>query len=315
MNLKTIKYLLLLLLFNNFLFPSTISIVGKVLDSKTQSPISNVNIFIKNNQIGTTTNKNGYFNLELNKSKNSNDLILTIQMIGYEKKDILIDLSKNAIDLGLIFIKSKAIELKTIDIHSHKHSSKQISDIIIEGNELNKNLKSNIASTLANQPNIGINSFGSVTSKPALRGFSGDRFLLTKDGIETGDLSQSSIDHAIALDMTEVQQIEIIRGPKSLIYGPNTIGGVVNTSLLGNPTIRVNKLYQKYLFGTESFNNAVYGNIMFYIPIKNNQINLFFSNRNTDNESSPIGELDNTKSNTTNYKIGYTNYNKNGYIN
>ena len=51
-----------------------------------------------------------------------------------------------------------------------------------------------------------------MTSKPSLRGFSGDRFLLTKDGDETGDLAQSSIDHVITLDMTEVQNIELIRG-------------------------------------------------------------------------------------------------------
>ena len=69
--------------------------------------------------------------------------------------------------------------------------------------------------------------------------------MLTKDGSETGDLSQSSIDHAIAIDMSEVSQIDIIRGPKSLIYGPNAIGGVVNTTMSGNPKIRVDKFSSK----------------------------------------------------------------------
>ena len=59
--------------------------------------------------------------------------------------------------------------------------------------------------------NIGVNSFGTVTSKPVLRGYSGDRLLLTKDESETGDLSRSSIDHVIAIDMAEVNEIEIIR--------------------------------------------------------------------------------------------------------
>ena len=44
-----------------------------------------------------------------------------------------------------------------------------------------------------------------------MRGYSGDRLLITKDGSETGDLSKSSIDHVIALDMTDVIEIEIIR--------------------------------------------------------------------------------------------------------
>ncbi len=314
MKIKTIRYIIILLLLNTFLFSSTISISGQVADKKTKINLSNVNVFIKNTDFGTITNKNGYFNFNLIRPK-ENNLKLTIQMIGYEKKEISLDLSKNNIDLGEIFLKVKAIELETIDIHSHNKPSNQISDIIIEGHELNKSLKGNIASTLAHHPNIGINAFGSVTSKPSLRGFSGDRFLLTKDGIGTGDLSQSSIDHAISLDMTEVNQIEIIRGPKSLVYGPNAIGGVVNTKLLGSPTLRVYKFHQKYLIGSESFNNARYGNLMFYIPMKNNQLNLFYSKRNTQEETTPIGRLENTKSNINNYKLGFTNYNQYNYVN
>ena len=82
-----------------------------------------------------------------------------------------------------------------------------ISDISLSGQTLNDNLTGNIATTLSNQPNIGMNSFGVVTSKPVLRGYSGDRFLLIKDGNKTGDLSQSSIDHIITLDMSEVNEV------------------------------------------------------------------------------------------------------------
>ena len=227
----------------------------------------------------------------------------------------MINSSNKNINLDTILMKEKIIELESIDIYSNNNTSNQISDVIITGAELNESLKGNIAATLANHPNIGINSFGSVTSKPALRGFSGDRFLLTKDGIETGDLSQSSIDHAIALDMSEVNQIEIIRGPKSLIFGPNAIGGVVNTKLYGHPSTRADKFYQKYIFGSESFNRAIYGNFMLYLPVKNNQINLFLSDRQTKNETTPIGILENTKSKITNYKLGFTHYIKNNYLN
>ena len=197
----------------------------------------------------------------------------------------------------------------------HDHGSSQISDIIVSGMELKENLKGNIASTVSNQPNIGINSMGYVTSKPVLRGFSGDRFLLTKDGSETGDLSQSAIDHVITLDMTEVNDIEIIRGPRSLLYGPNAIGGVMNTTIAGNPKFRVNRVSSKIALGSESFNQGLYGNIFFYIPIKNNQLNISLNNRVNDNQGSPIGVLDNTASNTKNYKLGFTSYMRNKYLN
>ena len=51
------------------------------------------------------------------------------------------------------------------------------------------------------------------------------------------------------------------------------------------------------------------------MPIKNNQLNIYLNNRQTDNQTSPIGTLVNTHSMTSNYKIGFTNYQKLGYIN
>ena len=314
MLINYIKHLYLLIVFQSFLFSLTSTISGTVLDFETQEPIKDVSVFIKSHSIGAKTDYSGYFFL-LTQNIKQKQILLNIKMIGYEEKVVSVDLLSGVIDLGLIFINKKPIELEPLDIHSHKSQSSQISDIIISDKELNENLKGNIANTLSSYPNIGINCFGSVVSKPSLRGFSGDRFLLTKDGVETGDLSQSSIDHVITLDMSEVTQIEIIRGPRSLVYGLNAIGGIVNTSLIGSPDIRVNQLYQKLSIGGESYNNGIYGNMMFYIPFKNNQVNIFLSNRNTGNEISSIGELPNTNSNVLNYKFGFTNYQKKSYIN
>ena len=322
MNIKFFKNLLLLIIFQGLLFSSVYNIYGEVLDSNTKKPIQNVNIYIKNETIGTVTDKDGLFNLSLN-NLFTNSFNLTIQAIGYENVEIPIELSSNRIDIGVVLLKTKSLKLESVHIHSHKNSSEQISNIVIGGQELNESLKGNIATTLSKHPNIGINAFGAVTSKPSLRGFSGDRFLLTKDGIETGDLSQSSIDHVITLDMGEVSQIEIIRGPKSLIYGPNAIGGVINTTIAGNPKTKVDLFSTKIILGSESYNRnnfslynqGLYGNLLFYIPFRNNQLNLSINNRTTQNQTSPIGMLENTNSKTENYKIGFTHYNNFDYIN
>ena len=310
-----LKYLIATIMLQGILLPEAYNIVGTVLDLDTQKPISNGTVFVKKYDQGTSTDENGYFQLIVNGNLQETTN-LYIKMLGYEEKLILVNFNDSVIDLGKIYLTSKLIEVKASEIHSHDNPSKQISDISITGSELNENLKSNIAMTLANYPNIGINSYGSITSKPAVRGFSGDRFLLTKDGAETGDLSQSAIDHVIALDMTQVENIEIIRGPKSLIFGANAIGGVVNTKLIGHPKIRVNKIHQKYFIGTESYNSGIYGNMMLYIPVlNNNQLNFFISDRKTENEVTAIEELNNTQSHIANYKFGFTNYNKKGYIN
>ena len=61
------------------------------------------------------------------------------------------------------------------------------------------------------------------------------------------------------------------------MYGPNTIGGVINATMLGNPKVRVDKFSTKILFGSESFsktgfslyNQGLYSGLFFYVPIKN----------------------------------------------
>ena len=297
-----------------FLWSQSYSISGRVLDLKDQKPISSVNIYVKNSDIGTISDENGFFILYLN-NQDSDSIDLHIKIIGYKEEALQLSLLKSRIDIGAIYLKNKSVELESTHIHSHTNKSNQISDISLSGQRLNDNLTGNIATTLFRQPNIGVQSFGNVTSKPVLRGYSGDRFLLTKDGNKMGDLSQTSIDHAIALDMTEVAEIKIIRGPKSLIYGSNAIGGVISTSIIGNPKLRADQFLKKFLIGAESFNKALYGNIILYIPLQNNQLNVLLSNRNTKNQSSPIGELENTYSETSNYKLGFTRYNQGGYIN
>jgi iron complex outermembrane receptor protein len=81
---------------------------------------------------------------------------------------------------------------------------------------------------LDTEAGVAKRSFGPGTSRPVVRGFDGDRVLVLQDGIRTGTLSSQSGDHGEPVDATALERVEVVRGPATLLYGSNAIGGVVN---------------------------------------------------------------------------------------
>ena len=79
-------------------------------------------------------------------------------------------------------------------------------------------------------------SFGPAPARPVIRGLDGDRVLILQDGQRMGDLSSQSGDHGVAINPASAQRIEVVRGPATLLYGANAIGGLVNVITNDIPT-------------------------------------------------------------------------------
>ena len=94
--------------------------------------------------------------------------------------------------------------------------------------DLATNPQDTIGNLLEHEPGIAKRSFGPGTSRPIIRGFDGDRVLVMQDGVRTGDLSAQSGDHGVSIDPASLERLEVVRGPATLLYGSNAIGGVVN---------------------------------------------------------------------------------------
>ncbi|RJG54817.1 TonB-dependent receptor [Sphingobium terrigena] len=99
---------------------------------------------------------------------------------------------------------------------------------VVTGEELTRNMRSTIGETLARQPGVSATSFGPNASRPILRGFQGERVRILTDGIGSFDVSNTSVDHAVAINPLTADRIEVLRGPAALLYGSSAIGGVVN---------------------------------------------------------------------------------------
>ena len=85
-----------------------------------------------------------------------------------------------------------------------------------------------IGEALENEPGLAKRGFGPGPSRPVVRGFDGDRVLVTQDGTTTGSLGSQSGDHAEPIDVLSLERIEVVKGPATLLYGSSAIGGVVN---------------------------------------------------------------------------------------
>jgi iron complex outermembrane recepter protein len=94
--------------------------------------------------------------------------------------------------------------------------------------ELVSQMTGSLGSLLRDQAGVSERSFGPGSSRPIIRGFDGDRVLIMRDGIRTGDLSSQSGDHGLTIDPAGLERVEVVKGPATLLYGSNAIGGVVN---------------------------------------------------------------------------------------
>ena len=107
---------------------------------------------------------------------------------------------------------------------------------VLAGQELAKQLGSSLGQTLENEAGVTSRSFGPAPARPVIRGLDGDRVLILQDGQRMGDLSSQSGDHGVAINPVSAQRIEVVRGPATLLYGANAIGGLVNVITNDIPT-------------------------------------------------------------------------------
>jgi iron complex outermembrane receptor protein len=99
---------------------------------------------------------------------------------------------------------------------------------VLSGQELTKQLETSLGATLERQPGVASRSLGPAPARPVIRGLDGDRVLILQDGQRLGDVSSQSGDHGVSVNPASASSIEVVRGPATLLYGANAIGGLVN---------------------------------------------------------------------------------------
>ncbi|MFV5494894.1 zinc piracy TonB-dependent receptor ZnuD [Acinetobacter towneri] len=134
---------------------------------------------------------------------------------------------------------SSSTQLETIQLQAHPlvqtAADFAVADHVIDQKTLAER-STTIGDTMADELGVYSNQYGSGSSRPVIRGQDGPRVKVLQHASETADVSTLSPDHAITVDPILAKQVEIIRGPSTLLYGAGTVGGLVNVTDQKIPT-------------------------------------------------------------------------------
>ena len=98
------------------------------------------------------------------------------------------------------------------------------------------------ADKLADLPGVAVRANGSAPNRPVLRGLSDNRVLVLENGLRMGDIATYDPAHATPVEAIGISQVDVVRGPATILYGPSTIGGLVNVITGVVPTVSTRKI-------------------------------------------------------------------------
>ncbi|MDP6198990.1 MAG: TonB-dependent receptor plug domain-containing protein, partial [Porticoccaceae bacterium] len=99
---------------------------------------------------------------------------------------------------------------------------------VVSGQSIATDASQSIGASIDGLVGISSSDYGAAVGQPIIRGMSGSRVKVLNNGIVVRDVSGLGPDHVNDVDLHNIQQIEIVRGPSSLLYSNGTIGGIIN---------------------------------------------------------------------------------------
>jgi len=115
------------------------------------------------------------------------------------------------------------------DPRAERSADEQVTPVTVLADEvLERRRAATLGEVLDGLPGVANSDFGPGVGRPTVRGLQGSRVQVLEDGMGTSDVSREGADHAVAVDTLRAEQIEVFRGPATLLFGSGAAGGVVN---------------------------------------------------------------------------------------
>lgn len=207
----------------------SVVVVGEVRDEG-GAPLARAQVVVEPGGRSTVTDAAGRFVV---RGLRTGRHRLDVSLIGYapESRELVLP-SAGEHPAGEVVLRRTALSLPGLqvtatptggDVRAVTQGTTQLA-----GRALEREMAGTLAQTLRFQPGVAVRSMGPAASVPIIRGLTGDRVLVLQDGQRTADLAGSADDHGVTIDPLTAQRVEVVRGPATLLYGNNALGGVVN---------------------------------------------------------------------------------------
>ncbi|MFA9290650.1 MAG: TonB-dependent receptor, partial [Solirubrobacteraceae bacterium] len=214
------------------------SVSGKILDSETKEPITNVSVKIKGTEISTVSNNNGDFVINDLCSKENT---LIISCMGYCESSACEHLHHQHENMSHIYLTKEVLNLTPIIIQSKKPKElgiKSIAQVNISKSDLGLDPTQSLASVLSREQGVTFISNGNNVQLPVIHGLYGNRILILNNGLKHG-FQNWGTDHSPEIDISSANNIILVKGASGVRFGPEAIGGAIivesNKLHLSNP--------------------------------------------------------------------------------
>ncbi len=249
------KNILLVILLLSGLCIKAQTLNGRVTDSLTKESIPGAIIYIPELKVGAQTDTGGFYRLtNLPKRK----ILVEVTVVGYATLTKNVDLTvANREDFVLRQSATLGNEVVVTGISQATEMKKSsIAIIAIDQMYIQQNLYSNAIDAIVKIPGINALTTGPNVSKPFIRGLGYNRVLTLYDG-QRQEGQQWGDEHGIEIDQYNIDRMEIIKGPASLMYGSDALAGVV--SIIPTPAAPEGKIVGNVLNEYQT-NNGMIGN-------------------------------------------------------
>lgn len=202
------------------------SLTGKIIDLATNHPIKNAKINIVDLHLTTQSNSNGIYSF---KNIPSSQYAVTVSANGFQTTSQNISISGSTVfDFNLDKSSTEIAEVVITGTSKATQIKKSPLPIVsISPAMLKTNLGTNVIEIISKVPGVSTVTTGPNISKPLIRGLGFNRILTLYDGIRQ-EGQQWGDEHGLEIDNYGIKNIEIIKGPASLMYGSDALAGVIN---------------------------------------------------------------------------------------